>query len=803
MRDDADDADAIPKGVVIDTDFDWEDDRPPATPWHETVIYEMHVKGFTKLHPDVPEDLRGTYAGLASDAGDRAPDARSASPPSSCCRSTTSPTSGTWSTRGLTNYWGYNTIGFFAPHAQYAGDRAPGEQVREFKEMVKALHARRHRGDPRRGLQPHRRGQPPGPDALAARHRQRRRTTAARPRTRATTWTTRAAATRSTCCTRTCCSSSWTACATGCWRCTSTASASTSPSTLARELHDVDRLGGLLRHHPPGPGALAGQADRRAVGRRRGRLPGRQLPGAVDGVERQLSRRGARLLERRQADGVSSFALAADRLERPLRGGRPPARRAASTSSPRTTASRCATSSRYNEKHNEANGEDNRDGTDDNRSWNCGVEGPTDDPAINALRERQQRNFLATLFLSQGVPMLLGGDEIGRTQGGNNNAYCQDNEISLVRLGARRAPGALLDFTRAADRAAARAPGVPAARLPRRRVAERRRAARLVVVPARRARDDAQGLGAARTRRALGVFLNGEELRGRDAAGEPVVDDSFLILFNAHHEPASSRCRRGASAARWEVRALDRRARGADGRREARARRDVTARVALAASLLQRAGARGLSRARPTGSSSGRRSRLRGGARARAVPARPRRQPPLPLARRCRPARARRTATTSSTRAGSPTSWAARPGFARAGAAPASASCSTSSPTTWRRPTRTPSGATRSCASGSSTSTRAPAGTGVSSTIDELAGVRVEEPEVFEVTARASVLELVDGGPRRRAAHRPSGRARRPARLPRAARDARRRAHLGREDPRAGRAAARLAGRGHDGLRRS
>ena len=208
-------------------------------------------------------------------------------------------------------------------------------------------------------------------------------------------------------------------------------------SALARELHEVDRLGRVLRHPAPGPGALAGEADRRAVGPRRRRLPGRQLPAGLGRVERQVSRHDARLLEgRRRPD--RRVRAAAHRLERPLRTQRPPARTPASTSSPRTTASRCTISCRYNDKHNEANGEDNRDGNDNNLSWNCGVEGPTDDPAINALRARQKRNLLATLLLSQGVPMLLAGDEIGRTQGGNNNAYCQDNEISLARLEPRR-----------------------------------------------------------------------------------------------------------------------------------------------------------------------------------------------------------------------------------------------------------------------------------------------------------------------------------------------------------------------------
>ena len=185
----------------------------------------------------------------------------------------------------------------------------------------------------------------------------------------------------------------------------------------------------VLRHHSSGPGAVAGEADRRAVGPRRGRLPGRQLSGAVDRVERQVSRHGAALLERRRRRRLrarDAARRAAAISTRRAAGGRT----RASTSSPRTTASRLRISSATTTKHNEANGEENRDGENHNLSWNCGVEGPTDDRRVIELRARQQRNLIATLLLSQGVPMISGGDELGRTQQGNNNAYCQDNEIS-------------------------------------------------------------------------------------------------------------------------------------------------------------------------------------------------------------------------------------------------------------------------------------------------------------------------------------------------------------------------------------
>ena len=186
---------------------------------------------------------------------------------------------------------------------------------------------------------------------------------------------------------------------------------------------------GVLRRDPPGSGALAGEADRRAVGRRAGRLPGRQLPGA-------LGASGTGTTATRCAtSGAARATSARSRRASPAR-----ATCTATTAAPvrldqlhhRPRRLHAARPRLLQHKHNEANLEDNHDGTDDNRSWNCGAEGPTDDPAVLALRARQQRNLLATLLLSQGVPMLLGGDELGRTQGGNNNAWCQDNEISWL-----------------------------------------------------------------------------------------------------------------------------------------------------------------------------------------------------------------------------------------------------------------------------------------------------------------------------------------------------------------------------------
>ena len=216
----------------------------------------------------------------------------------------------------------------------------------------------------------------------------------------------------------------------------------------------------VLRPRPAGPGRLAGEAHRRAVGRRRGRLPGRQLPAAVDRVERQVPRHGPRLLARRGLDRSASSPHASPARPTSTRttGRKPYASINFITAHDGFTLHDLVS---YNDKHNEANGEDNRDGESNNRSWNCGVEGPTDDLDVVALREQQKRNFLATLFLSQGVPMLVAGDEMGRTQGGNNNAYCQDNEISWVDWSDVRENSFLYHFTAHADEAAPRAPDLP------------------------------------------------------------------------------------------------------------------------------------------------------------------------------------------------------------------------------------------------------------------------------------------------------------------------------------------------------
>ena len=205
----------------------------------------------------------------------------------------------------------------------------------------------------------------------------------------------------------------------------------------------------------------------------------------------------------------------------------------------------------YNDKHNEANLEDNRDGNNHNLSWNCGVEGPTDDPAINALRGRQKRNLLATLLLSQGVPMLLAGDEIGRTQGGNNNAYCQDNATSWLDWNVDADRSRLLDFVRRLVHAAAQASGVPAAPFFSGAAAARRRGEGYRLAQARRRRDDPGRVGSGL--RALPRRLSCRRRAGRDrcVAGTPVADANFVVLFNAHHDAVPFRLPEYRAGSGW------------------------------------------------------------------------------------------------------------------------------------------------------------------------------------------------------------------------------------------------------------
>jgi isoamylase len=542
--DDEDDADAIPKSVVIDPRFDWEDDRPPAIPFHETVIYEVHVKGFTRRHAGVREELRGTYGGLASEAA------------SGYLRQL-----GVTAVellpvhhiadeqfivdRGLSNYWGYSSIGYLAPHALYAATGTRGEQVREFKGMVKALHragievildvvynhtaegnhlgptlafrgvdnASYYRlvpGDLRQYLDFTGTGNslnPVNPSVLRLIMDSLRY---------------------------------WVV------DCHVDGFRFDLASALARELYDVDKLASFFDviHQDPVLSQVKLIAEPWDVG------PGGYQVGNFPVLWTEwngLYRDTVRDFWRGRAsvgEFASRFTGSSDLYQDD--GRHPTASINFVTAHDGFTLADLVS---YEQKHNWANGEDNRDGADDNRSWNCGVEGPSDDPAIVSLRRRQQRNLLATLFLSQGVPMLLGGDELGRTQLGNNNAWCQDNDVSWFDW--KHVDDELLAFTRRLIRLRHDHPvfrrrgfltgreqlgsGVPDVwwfRPDGRRMTQR---------------DWRGGV------HLLGVFLNGDEIPSLTPEGERVRDDSFLVLLNGHHEPAVFTLPPRRFGARWQL----------------------------------------------------------------------------------------------------------------------------------------------------------------------------------------------------------------------------------------------------------
>ncbi len=524
-----DSAPYMPKNVVINPFFDWGDDRPPRTPYHETVIYEAHVRGLTMRHPGVPEEQRGTYAGLAHPAvldhlrsiGVTAVELMPVHQfvPEHAMVA-----------RGLTNYWGYNTIAYLAPHNAYSSAGQRGEQVQEFKAMVRALHEAgievildvvyNHTAE----------GDHMGPtlsfrgiDNVAyyrLRDEDRR----------------------------------YYLDYTGCGNSLNVRSPHALQlimdslrywvqemhvdgfrfdlaAALARELHDVDRLSAffdLIQQDPviSQVKLIAEPWDVGPGGYQVGNFP--PLWTEWNGKYRDAVRDFWRGSARTMPEFASRLSGSSDLYA--TSGRRPVASINFVTCHDGFTLTDLVS---YNRKHNEANGEDNRDGTDDNRSWNCGVEGPTDDPQIVRLRRRQRRNFLATLFVSQGVPMMAAGDEFGRTQHGNNNAYCQDNEISWVDWSLAETESDLLEFVR---RLAELRRGHPVFRRRRFFRGRVRGGVRDIVwlTPAGEEMTDADwDTGYAKS---LAVFLNGDAISEPGPRGERIRDDSFLLLINAHHE---------------------------------------------------------------------------------------------------------------------------------------------------------------------------------------------------------------------------------------------------------------------------
>ncbi|AEV85579.1 glycogen debranching protein [Actinoplanes sp. SE50] len=533
-RNDLDSGRHMMKAVVVNPYFDWRNDRPPRIPYHQTVIYEAHVKGLTRLHPGVPEHLRGTYAGLGHPAviehltrlGVTAVELM---PVHQFVQDHH------LAERGLSNYWGYNSIGFFAPHNAYAAWGQRGEQVQEFRAMVRELHAAgievildvvynhtaegNHMGptlsfrgldngayyrlvddDPRYYMDTTGTG-----NSLLMRNPHTLQLIMDSLRY----WVTEMHV---------------------------DGFRFDLAATLARQFHEVDKLSAffdLIQQDPVVSQVklIAEPWDIGDGGYQVGNFPPAwtEWNGKFRDTVRDFWRGEPATL----ADFTSRLTGSADLYQDD--GRRPVASINFITAHDGFTLHDLVS---YNDKHNEANGEDNNDGESHNRSWNCGVEGPADDPDVVALRARQQRNLLVTLMLSQGVPMLLAGDEFGRTQGGNNNAYCQDNEISWVDWSLAESNASLLTFTRRLIMLQRRHP-----------VFRRRRFLRGAPVheagealpdiawftpDGTEMADEHWEAGHART---VTVFLNGDAITEQGRRGERIVDDSFLLMFNAHHEP--------------------------------------------------------------------------------------------------------------------------------------------------------------------------------------------------------------------------------------------------------------------------
>ena len=528
---DEDSAPFVPRSIVVDTTFDWGNDHPPRRPLPDSVFYETHVKGFTARHPDIPECLRGTYAGLAHPAAiaylkDLGVTAVELLPIHHFVHD------GHLLERGLRNYWGYNSIGFFAPHAEYASTR-DGGQVREFKEMVKALHhaglevildvVYNHTAE----------GNHLGPVLSfkgldnAAYYR---------PQTDNRLYYLDYTGTGNSLNMQHPHALQLVMDSLRYWVLDMHVDGFRFDlaATLARELYDVDRLSAFfdIIHQDPVLNRvklIAEPWDLGAGGYQVGNFP--VLWCEWNGKYRDVARDYWRSQEATLGEFAARLTGSADLYQDD--GRKPYASINFITAHDGFTLRDLVT---YNEKHNEANGEDNRDGENHNRSWNLGAEGRTDDPAINAARSRQQRNFLTTLLLSQGVPMLLGGDEIGRTQGGNNNTYCQDNETSWFAW--EHADRDLMSFTRDLIalrhahqvfrrrrwfRATPREPGM---------VGD---AAWLKPDGCEMSEEDWHQWFA----KSFMLFLNGDALPARDHRGQPGHDSSFLLLFNSHVEPVT------------------------------------------------------------------------------------------------------------------------------------------------------------------------------------------------------------------------------------------------------------------------
>jgi glycogen operon protein len=529
--DERDNAAYAPLGMVIEPAFTWGDDRPPRTPWHKTVIYELHVKGFTKLHTQVPEKLRGTYAGLASE-------------PVITYLSQLGITAVELMPvhhflndrhlveRGLTNYWGYNTLAYFAPASRYAAEHIPQDAVQQFKMMVAALHAAgievildvvyNHTAE----------GNQMGPtlslrgidnaayyklspddqryymdytgtgNSLNVRH----------PRVLQLIMDSLRY---------------WVA------DMHVDGFRFDLASTLARELYEVDRLGAFfdIIHQDPilsQVKLIAEPWDVGPGGYQVGNFP--VLWSEWNGKYRDTVRRFWKGDDNALAEFATRLSGSSDLYQSD--GRKPYASINFITCHDGFTLHDLVS---YNDKHNEANGENNQDGTNDNNSWNCGAEGPTDDPGIDALRWQQKRNLITTLLLSQGVPMLLAGDELSHTQQGNNNAYCQDNDITWLNWELNDAQQSFYDFVRTVLHLQHTQP-----------VFQRRKFFQGRAIHGEGIQDItwfepsgeemSEETWKAGYVRCLGMRLAGDLIGDVDERGEPIAGDTVLLLMNAHYE---------------------------------------------------------------------------------------------------------------------------------------------------------------------------------------------------------------------------------------------------------------------------
>jgi glycogen operon protein len=546
---DSDDAHLVPKSIVIDEFFDWEDDDLLQTQRHETIIYETHVKGFTQLHPDIPPELRGTYAGLAHPAAISHLQSLGVTAVELMPVHHFHAYPGHLVNKGLKNYWGYDSINYMAPYSGYSASGKQGQQVTEFKQMVRALHKAgmevildvvyNHTGE----------GNHLGP------------TLSFRGIDNASYYRLVEGDGR------------YYMDFTGCGNSLNVRHPQVLKlimdslrywvlemhvdgfrfdlaSALARELYAVDRLAAFfdIIHQDPvlaDVKLIAEPWDVGEGGYQVGEFP--LLWSEWNGKYRDTVRDFWRGEDSRLAEFAYRFTGSSDLYQ--SNGRNPSASINFVTAHDGFTLSDLVS---YNEKHNAANGEGNRDGESHNRSWNCGKEGETRDPEVLKLRHRQQRNFLTTLMLSQGVPMLLAGDEMGRSQRGNNNAYCQDSEISWIDWDLQEANEALLDFTRQLIDFRRQHP-----------VFRRRKWFQGRAIHGSSVNDIAwfNPDGGKMTEeqwndgfaKAIGIFLNGEEIATPGTRGERIIDNSFLLFFNAHYELIEFTIPEGLQAWEWDV----------------------------------------------------------------------------------------------------------------------------------------------------------------------------------------------------------------------------------------------------------